>query len=469
MKKAWNKKQKRIVIISLIVLLLTIVAACAKKTEQQVLYETMQETEIQIVEKPEPKSETEIAEESEQGSEVQMTEEAEQELETQTAEEPEQESEIQTTEESEQETETQMAEQEPAIPTDGQAVEKLSLDEYIAGMTLREKVCQMLFVTPESLTGVSPVTAAGNTTKAALEKYPVGGIVYSKPNMLNGEQVKEMIANTQSYSKIGLFISADEEGGTVNRLMKTLGTTYIGSMYDYKDQGTETAYQNAFTIATDMSSYGFNLDFAPVADVWSNPDNKVIGKRAYSDNYEQAAELVGAAVKGFHKGGVMCTLKHFPGHGDTVEDSHYASAYVYKSKEEIYSQELIPFASGIAAGAEFVMTAHVIVGDIDENPATISSVIIQDILRKDLGFRGIIITDSLAMSALSDHYTVEDVAVKTVLAGNDMLLGPVNVERTVNALVNAVEQGIITEERIDESVRRILEKKIEKGILKKEY
>ena len=464
MKKRWKRNQKKIVVFSLMVLLFIVVVACAKETGGQTWNESGQDIETQTTEELEQEAETQTTEELEQEVETQTTKELEQEAETQTTEELEQEVETQTTEESEQETETQMTEQEPAMPTDGQAVENLSLDEYIAGMTLREKVCQMLFVTPESLTGVSPVTAAGNTTKAALEKYPVGGIVYSKPNMLNGEQVKEMIANTQSYSKIGLFISADEEGGTVNRLMKTLGTTYIGSMYDYKDQGTETAYQNAFTIATDMSSYGFNLDFAPVADVWSNPDNTVIGKRAYSDNYEQAAELVGAAVKGFHEGGVMCTLKHFPGHGDTVEDSHYASAYVYKSKEEIYSQELIPFASGIAAGAEFVMTAHVIVGDIDENPATISSVIIQDILRKDLGFRGIIITDSLAMSALSGHYSVEDVAVKTVLAGNDMLLGPVNVERTVNALENAVEQGIITEERIDESVRRILEKKIEKDI-----
>lgn len=435
MRKRWKKNQKRIVAFSLMVLLFAVVAVCAKEIQGQAWKESGQDIVIQMSEESEQKEPQ-----------------------------PELEPEAQMTQELESEPETQMAVQSQAILADGQEVEHPRLEDYIAGMTLREKVCQMLFVTPESLTGVSPVTAAGNTTKAALEKYPVGGIVYSKPNMLNGEQVRNMIANTQSYARIGLFISADEEGGTVNRLMKTLGTTYIGSMYDYKEQGSKTAYQNAFTIAADMASYGFNLDFAPVADVWSNPENKVIGKRAYSDNYEQAAELVGMAVKGFQEGGVMCTLKHFPGHGDTVEDSHYASAYVYKTREEIYSQELLPFASGIAAGAEFVMTGHVIVGDIDENPATMSAVMIQDILRRDLGFQGIIITDSLAMSALADYYTVEDVAVKTVLAGNDMLLGPVSVERTVRALENAVEQGILTEARIDESVQRILEKKIEKGI-----
>ena len=214
--------------------------------------------------------------------------------------------------------------------------EKPSLvDETLAGMTLHEKVCQMMFVTPEELTGEDGVTVAGDATRQALENYPVGGIVYFAKNLESQDQVKEMIDNSQKYSSIGLFVATDEEGGVVNRLMDTVGTTYIGSMYYYKDDGDETAYENAYTIANDMSALGFNLDFAPVADVWSNPDNTVIGERAYSDDYAQAAELVGNAVKGFNDGGVMCTLKHFPGHGDTAEDSHYSSAYVHRTKEEI--------------------------------------------------------------------------------------------------------------------------------------
>lgn len=335
------------------------------------------------------------------------------------------------------------------------------IEELLATMTLREKICQMLFVTPERIAGGTSITKVDETVAESMRIYPVGGILYSVQNLVSQEQTAQMIADTQALSTIPLFIAADEEGGTVNRLMKKLGTTYIGSMYDYKDQGVEIAYQNAYTIASDMASIGFTLDFAPVADVWSNPKNKVIGKRAYSDDYEEAARLVSTAVSGFQDGGVMCTLKHFPGHGDTVEDSHKVSVHVNKTKEELYAQELQPFVSGIAANAEFVMMGHVIVDSLDpENPASLSPVLIQDVLRKDLGFEGVVITDALQMKAISDQYTVEETAIKAVLAGNDMLLEPVNVERTIDALMDAVAQGIISEERIDESVRRILKLKV---------
>ena len=301
--------------------------------------------------------------------------------------------------------------------------EKPSLvDETLAGMTLHEKVCQMMFVTPEELTGEDGVTVAGDATRQALENYPVGGIVYFAKNLESQDQVKEMIDNSQKYSSIGLFVATDEEGGVVNRLMDTVGTTYIGSMYYYKDDGDETAYENAYTIANDMSALGFNLDFAPVADVWSNPDNTVIGERAYSDDYAQAAELVGNAVKGFNDGGVMCTLKHFPGHGDTAEDSHYSSAYVHRTKEEIMADEMQPFRSGIEAGAEFVMVGHLIVPDIDEVPATLSYKIATGILRDELKFEGVAITDSFEMESIADNYSVDDAVVMSVKAGMDMIL-----------------------------------------------
>lgn len=343
---------------------------------------------------------------------------------------------------------------------------EVQIEEILSQMTLRDKICQMLFPSPEAISKVTPVTKADQTMQEAVKTYPVGGIIYSKQNLVSTKQTKNMIAGTQKASKITLFIAADEEGGTVNRLMKKLGTTYIGSMYDYKDQGIETAYSNAKTIATDMSAFGFNLDFAPVADVWSNASNTVIGKRAYSDDYAQAATLVSAAVNGFHDGGVLCTLKHFPGHGDTAEDTHESFAYVTKTKEEIYAQELQPFATGIAAGADFVMMGHLIVGSMDaDNPASLSASVIQNTLRKDLGFEGLVITDAMQMGALADNYTVEEVAVKAVQAGNDMLLEPVDIDRTIVALTDAVAQGIITEERIEESVRRILKVKMEYGLI----
>lgn len=345
--------------------------------------------------------------------------------------------------------------------------EKPSLvDETLAGMTLHEKVCQMMFVTPEELTGEDGVTVAGDATRQALENYPVGGIVYFAKNLESQDQVKEMIDNSQKYSSIGVFVATDEEGGVVNRLMDTVGTTYIGSMYYYKDDGDETAYENAYTIANDMSALGFNLDFAPVADVWSNPDNTVIGERAYSDDYAQAAELVGNAVKGFNDGGVMCTLKHFPGHGDTAEDSHYSSAYVHRTKEEIMADEMQPFRSGIEAGAEFVMVGHLIVPDIDEVPATLSYKIATGILRDELKFEGVAITDSFEMESIADNYSVDDAVVMSVKAGMDMILQPKDMASAVNSIEQAVADGELSEDRIDESVRRILTLKESRGLLK---
>lgn len=345
--------------------------------------------------------------------------------------------------------------------------EKPSLvDETLAGMTLHEKVCQMMFVTPEELTGEDGVTVAGDATRQALENYPVGGIVYFAKNLESQDQVKEMIDNSQKYSSIGLFVATDEEGGVVNRLMDTVGTTYIGSMYYYKDDGDETAYENAYTIANDMSALGFNLDFAPVADVWSNPDNTVIGERAYSDDYAQAAELVGNAVKGFNDGGVMCTLKHFPGHGDTAEDSHYSSAYVHRTKEEIMADEMQPSRSGIEAGAEFVMVGHLIVPDIDEVPATLSYKIATGILRDELKFEGVVITDSFEMESIADNYSVDDAVVMSVKAGMDMILQPKDMASAVNSIEQAVADGELSEDRIDESVRRILTLKESRGLLK---
>ena len=284
--------------------------------------------------------------------------------------------------------------------------------------------------------------------------------------MESKDQVKEMIDNSQSYSKVGLFISTDEEGGMVNRLMNTVGTTYIDSMYNYKDEGIQKAHDNAYTIASDMAALGFNMDFAPVADVWSNPDNTVIGERAYSDDYSQAAELVGSAVKGFEDGDIMCTLKHFPGHGDTAEDSHYSSAYVKRTKDEIMADEMQPFTAGIDAGAEFVMVGHLIVPDIDELPATLSYKITTEMLRNEMHFEGIAITDSLAMGSIADNYGVGESAVMSIKAGIDMLLDPTDIDTAIDAVVQAVESGDITEDRIDDSVRKILALKEKHGLLK---
>lgn len=354
-----------------------------------------------------------------------------------------------------------------ALPTPGPTPSPAPgpAEELLAGMTLHEKVCQLLVVKPSSITGVSRVTAAGEATRAALERYPVAGLLYDDTNLVTMEQTKTMLANVQSCVKIPLILTCDEEGGRVNRLMHTIGTTYVGPMLDYKNQGEAKAAENARTIAEDLRACGFNMDLAPVADVWSNPANTVIGDRAYSGDFQQAAQLVAAAVGGFHEGGVACCLKHFPGHGDTSADSHHGSVYVYKTLDELRREELVPFRAGIEAGADAVMLGHLIMADLDGRPALFSHQVVTGLLREELGFDGVVITDSLEMRAMTDYYGSGEIAVAAVQAGVDLLLCPRDLDGAVAALTQAVEDGAISQQRLDESVLRVLRLKLERGIL----
>ncbi len=336
--------------------------------------------------------------------------------------------------------------------------------ELLAGMTEREKLCQLMIVRPQQLGEEAPVTESGQGTQEALEKWGVGGIIYSVDNLVSREQTAQMIKNAQSWSKLGLFISADEEGGNVGRLMYKLGTSWIDDMYSYREEGANTAYNNANTIARDMLSCHFNTDFAPVADVWTNPENTVIGDRAYSDDYEQAAELVAAAVKGFKDAGLVSCVKHFPGHGDTQEDSHEGGAVVSKTLAELRRGELLPFISGMEAGVDMVMMGHMTVPEIDDMPASLSHELTTGLLREDLGWQGVVVTDSLDMGALS-AWTQGERCVMALAAGCDILLGVTDIEDALLALEAAVLDGSLTTERIDESVLRVLMLKIERGII----
>jgi beta-N-acetylhexosaminidase len=336
----------------------------------------------------------------------------------------------------------------------------------LSGMTPYEKVCQMFIVMTDSLTGVNGTENVGETTRRALEKYPVGGLLHMSGNIKSADQIAKFNADAQEASEIPLFISCDEEGGRVARLRASLGAHSVGAMLTYKDAGEGMARQNAAAIAVALKKYGFNTDMAPVADVMSNPANTVIGDRAYSDDFKQAAELVAAAVGGFKSEGVICALKHFPGHGDTSEDSHDGSAYVNKTLESLRAEEFLPFAAGIAAGADMVMLGHLTVPDIDgDYPATLSRKIATGILREELGYGGAIITDALNMRAVTGRFSAEEIAVMAVNAGADILLAPAGLERSVSAIAKAIESGEIDEARIDESVSRILKLKIDSGLM----
>jgi len=231
----------------------------------------------------------------------------------------------------------------------------------------------------------------------------------------------------------------------------------------------QKAYDSAKTVAGYLKPLGFNLDFAPVADVFTNPSNTVIGDRAFSTEPDTAAEMVKYFSQGLLDNGILPVLKHFPGHGDTSEDSHYGTAITKKSLDELYECEFIPFKTGIETNVPFVMAGHIATPNINiENnnlPAIFSDFLLRDILRDKLGFNGIIITDSLSMGAIINYYTSEETAVKSILSGVDMLLMPEDFNSAYHGVINAVKSGEIPEEQINGSVKRILAVKYESGLI----
>ena len=341
------------------------------------------------------------------------------------------------------------------------------LDKMIADMTLEEKAYQMFFVTPESITGVGTVTAAGDQTAEALKKYPVGGIIYFSANIEDRDQVSTMISNTQSYSKIPLFIGVDEEGGIVSRLGKNPAMEFpcYGPMADVgKGGNTAQAYEIGSTLGAELTKLGFNVDFAPVADVIIDPENTEIGSRSFGTDAETVSSMVDQFVLGMEETKVSSVLKHFPGHGSTTFNSHSGYSESKRTMEELRETELIPFKKGIEAGSDFVMISHMsLVNAIEEKvPATLSKEIVTDLLKGELGFEGIVITDSMSMGAITTEYTVEESTVMAIDAGVDIILMPADIEKAHSAVVAAVKDGTLSEERINESVKKILTVKMEK-------
>ena len=346
-----------------------------------------------------------------------------------------------------------------------------AVEAKLASMTLREKVGQLFVVRPEALDfeKTSGGTQLTDAMREHLAQYPVGGIVLFRQNITDADQMTALIRNYQNASTTGLLVAVDEEGGTVARLAnhkafdlpKYANAAAIGATGD-----PEQARAMGRTIGGYLKPYGFNLDFAPVADVNSNPKNPVIGKRAFSSDPSIAAAMVAAAVEGFHEAGMLCTLKHFPGHGDTGEDSHYGTATTAKTWEEMQAVEMLPFEAGIAAGADVVMAAHITTPNAtsDGLPASLSYTMLTERLRGKLGFTGVICTDALEMKAISSHYAPADAAVAALNAGADILLMPSDLRAAFEGVVNAVETGAVTEERLNESVRRILTLKEKAGV-----
>ncbi len=346
-------------------------------------------------------------------------------------------------------------------------------EKKLQTMTVEQKVAQLFFVAPESLTGVSAVTRTGDVMKQSFAACPVGGILYSTPNLEGPEQTVQMTGGLQQYAReltgIPVFISIDEEGGKVTRIAKnaSYGVNNVGNMKSIGDTGDVSAAEEAGSyIGAYLSANGFNMDFAPDADVLTNPDNTVIGPRSFGSDGQLVSSMAAAFSRGLASQGILACYKHFPGHGGTGEDSHEGYAYTYKSLEELRQCDLIPFAEGIRNGLQVIMVSHVSCPGVngDDTPATLSPRIVTGLLREEMGFAGVIITDALDMGAISSHYEKTEACRKALEAGCDMLLICGEFKSAYEGILAQVKNGTIPESRIDESVLRILRVKETLGL-----
>ena len=345
-----------------------------------------------------------------------------------------------------------MVEEIPEVDYLGELIEK-----DIANMPLADKVAGLFIVTPEALTGVKTATQAGDGTKDALAEYAVGGLIYFDQNIIDKEQITEMLSSTMAKSKYPVFLAVDEEGGSVSRVAKSgIEVIQVGDMAEIGASGDAAqAYEAGLNIGSYLKDLGFNLDFAPVADVAGSEDS-ALGNRVFGSDAQLVADMVSNAVDGIEGTGVSSCLKHFPGLGDTTADTHDGRVEITKTLDEMRESDFVPFRAGIEAGADFVMVSHAtMAADEDAVPSSLSKSIMTDVLRNELGFQGVIITDALNMGAITEYYTSQEAAVMAVEAGADMLLMPEDFTAAYDALLTAVQEGTIPEERIDESLRRI--------------
>ena len=343
------------------------------------------------------------------------------------------------------------------------------VQQIVDSMSLEEKVAQLFLVQPEAIVDIGTATAAGDATKQAINKTPVGGFVYFSDNLQSEQQVQDMLRNVQKYSedRIGLpaFLSVDEEGGTVARVASTgrFDVTDVGDMAKIGASGdVQQARQAGETIGSYLSELGFNLDFAPDADVLTNPDNTVVKKRSFGSDPRVVSDMSLEVAQGLAQHQVYSVYKHFPGHGATAGDTHQGYAYTDKTLDELKQSELIPFENAIQNNAAFIMAAHISAPRVtgDDTPASLSKTMITDILRGQMGYDGIVVTDAMNMGAVTEQYTSAQAAVKALQAGADLVLMPEDFQEAYQGVLDAVKDGTLTEQRINESVTRIVKVKV---------
>ncbi len=338
-----------------------------------------------------------------------------------------------------------------------------TIDEMIDQMTLEEKVGQLLVIGVEG-------TSFSNEMDNLIRNYHVGGVIIMGRNVATTTEMLQLINDIKKANKPNknpLFLSVDEEGGRVSRLPigipKLPTSEKIGKLND-----ESLNYRTGVYLAKVLNEFGYNMNFAPVLDVNSNSRNPVIGDRSFGSDPTQVAQLGISTMHGMMDNGIISVVKHFPGHGDTVVDSHKALPKVETTLETLRSVELVPFQKAIEEGADVVMVAHILFPVLDPDyPSSMSKAIITGLLRDEMQFEGVVITDDLTMGAIVSNYAIPEAAVQSFIAGSDLLLVVSDYEvqlNTFNALIKAIETGVITEQRLNESVKRILTLKVKYSV-----
>mgnify|MGYP003291232542 FL=1 len=335
-------------------------------------------------------------------------------------------------------------------------------------MTDEEKIGQMIMVSPEDLTGEARTVRLMET--GAFEKLPAGGVIIYGQNIETDAQLKALIQEIRnSAHDAGLympFIAVDEEGGTVARVAHKLGGVYVPSAEETgKTKDAQQAYRNGKVIGEYLHTFGFNLDLAPVADVMISTAPE-LESRSFGEDAEVVSDMALEMAKGLREEGIIPCFKHFPGHGAVSRNAHNVPVSHGRTLAEMQVLDFVPFAAAIENGAEMIMMSHLKALNVDrEHPASLSYVLVTEILRNALHFEGVVICDALRMDAIREEYSIEKAAVLAVNAGVDILLAPDDGQRVYQALQKAMENGTVSRERIDESVARILALKIKNGLI----
>lgn len=374
-----------------------------------------------------------------------------------------------------------MPEKSPETEETPVQAEGLSRDEaiqaaaaYMENMTVEEKAGQLFVVNLELIDNRNGSfyewKKFTKTMKKSMEKYHIGGVILFSRNIANRKQTKKLINRLQKNSSIPLFITVDEEGGDVSRIAgnEKMKTTVFPSMEEIgKKEDESYVYKMGQTIASEIKELGFNTDFAPVADVRTSELNLEIGSRSFGGEPDKVAKMVSAFVKGMQQQNISAALKHFPGQGSSSGDTHIESVNIDSSITSLRKNDFVPFEAGIEAGADFVMVSHISVSKVTETaqPASMSGLIMETILRDELGFQGVVITDAMDMASITETYTPAEAAYGAVSGGADIVLMPEELDAAYNEILNKINDGTISKERLDASVLRILTVKFMRGII----